>query len=289
MTVSIPEQISEELSTMRGWMFDVDGCLMRTDRPGGQGGEPMPSAGALIAHLYETGHQVVVCTNASEQTPEYYAEHMRSVGVPVRDEDFMTAGSAAADYIAHHYPRGSILALGSDGLVGPLRDRGAHVASPKETSVDAVVIGDAQMYSYEMINAACAAVEAGAALYTTVLKPWFYGGLGKAVAISALITTAVGWATSGQEPQVLGKPSPALAKNIQTRLGMPADQICIVGDAPAEVELARHIRAHAALVLSGSVRPEDLPSLNEPAVPDTVAADVEVLYHHLKSHATTEQ
>lgn len=286
MAVAIPEKISEKLSSMRGWMLDVDGCLMSTDRPGGQGGQPMPSAGTFLAHLYESGHRVVVCTNASERTPTDYAEHMRSVGIPIRDEDFMTAGSAAADYVADHHPQDRVLAVGADGLVSPLRDRGARLVGPDASSVDVVVIGDAESYSHEMINAACVAVEAGAALYTTVLRPWFHGGLGKAVAISALMTTAVGWA-GNHEPQILGKPAPSLAKTVQRRLDLPADQICIVGDASAEIELARHIGAHAALVLSGNLKPEDLAGLSGSDVPDTVVTDIDVLCRHLISGTAT--
>jgi len=66
MIAPTPEFFSKELAAIQGWMIDVDGCLMRTDHPGGVGGEAMPSAGAFIEALYAAGHQVVVCTNASE-------------------------------------------------------------------------------------------------------------------------------------------------------------------------------------------------------------------------------
>jgi HAD superfamily hydrolase (TIGR01450 family) len=275
-----PELFSEELATIQGWMIDVDGCLMRTEQAGGIDGEAMPSAGAFIEALYATGHSVVVCTNASERTPHDYAEDLRAAGIPIRDADFITAGSAAADHIAHHHPGDSVLAIGAAGLIEPLREKGLNLVESRAESVDVVVVGDAEEYSRDTINSACLAVEAGASLYTTVLTPWFYGGRGKSVVSSAMIAVAINWVTS-RDPQILGKPSESLAQVIRRRLNVSAERICIVGDAPAEIKLARYIGAHSTVVLSGAIQAEDLDGLHGIEHPDSVAADIESLFRHL--------
>ncbi|NKX51554.1 HAD family hydrolase, partial [Arthrobacter deserti] len=216
---------NEAVLNSRGWVLDVAGCLMRTKRAGGAGGEAMPRAAELVAALYGAGHAVVVCTNASEKTPAEYAAHLRDQGIGVRDEDFATAGSAAAEYIAHHYPGARVLAAGAEGLAGPLRQLGAELAEPGQPGLaDVVVVGAAAGYSTEVINAASLAVDAGAPLFTTVDVPWFHGGLGKSVCVSAAIANAVGWAT-GTTPQVLGKPSRALAETLLRRLDVPAGEV----------------------------------------------------------------
>lgn len=282
----------QAVTASRGWMLDVDGCLMRTTRAGGAGGEPMPRAVELLEALYAAGHAVVVCTNASERTPAAYAEHLRAAGLPVRDEDFTTAGSAAAEYIAHHHPGARVLVLGAEGLSVPLQDLGVEVIGPSEPAgtaaetgpgkapADVVVVGAARGYTTELINAACLAVDGGAPLYATVASPWFHGGHGRSVAVSAVMARAITWAT-GVEPHILGKPSPALGETLQRHLGVPAERITIVGDATAEIDLARTMGANAALVLSGATDAAHLAALEGDRRPDVALADVAELLEQL--------
>lgn len=201
----------------RGWMLDVDGCLVSTTRAGGAGGVPMPGAIELLDALYEAGHSVVICTNASEKTPADYANHLREMGLNARDEDFTTAGSAAAEYIAHHHPGARVLALGAEGISVPLAGYGLELAEPGGPPADVVLVGAARGYSTDLINAACLAVDAGAPLYSTQASPWFHGGQGKSVAVSAVMASAIAWAT-GVQPRVLGKPSPYLGETLQLSL-----------------------------------------------------------------------
>ncbi|MBB3045636.1 ribonucleotide monophosphatase NagD (HAD superfamily), partial [Nocardioides soli] len=159
------------LTGVEGWILDVDGCLVRTSRAGGTGGTPIPGAAELLTGLAERGHRVVVCTNASELPPAAYAEHLREIGLPVADEDFVTAGSAGADHIAAAHPGGRVVAVGGPGITVPLRERGLEVVEadglrdPGECA--AVLVGAAPSYTHAALNAACLAIEAGAPLYVS--------------------------------------------------------------------------------------------------------------------------
>jgi NagD protein len=281
--------MNDPIQNSRGWVLDVDGCLMRTKRAGGAGGKAMPHAAELVAGLYAAGHAVVVCTNASEKTPAEYAAHLRSQGIGIRDEDFVTAGSAAADYIAHRHPGTRVLVLGAEGLAAPLRSLGVNLADPAQPQpADVVVVGAASGYSTEQINAASLAVDAGAPLYTTVDVPWFYGGLGKSVCVSAAIANAIGWA-AGAVPQVVGKPSAALGETLLRRLGLPAAEVTVVGDALVEIDLARSMGANSALVFSGATSPELLATLEGAARPDLALADVAELLEFLTPSLSLSQ
>lgn len=274
--VPAPDDLTA-VTASRGWMLDVDGCLVSTSRAGGAGGSLLPGATELLAHLYAAGHSVVICTNASERTPAHYAKHLRSLGLDARDEDFITAGSAAADYVAHHHPGATVLALGAEGITRPLADLGLTLADPQAERpgglADVVLVGAQDLYTRDELNAACLAVDAGAALYTTVGSPWFHGGRGKSVAVSSVMAHAIAWAT-GVTPHVLGKPSPALGETLQRRLGVPAAEITIVGDAPAEIALARAMGSHAALVLSGATSAADLAALQGADRPEVAVAGI---------------
>jgi HAD superfamily hydrolase (TIGR01450 family) len=262
---------------------------MRTARAGGAGGTAMPGAGELVDALRRAGHAVLICTNASQKPPREYAAHLRSAGIDVPDADFVTAGSAAADYIAAHHPGARVLVVGEDGLADPMRGAGLQLADPGTKALaDVVVVGAANNYSNELLNAACLAVDAGAPLYTTVNVPWFHGGLGKSIAVSGTIAAAIGW-TTGTVAQVLGKPSAALGETLLHRLGTPTGQVTVVGDATAEIELARSMGAHSALVLSGATSPELLATLDGAARPDLAVADVAALLKFLTPSLSQSQ
>ncbi len=270
----------------RGWVFDVDGCLMRTARAGGAGGVPFPGAVELVAALKGAGRRVLLCTNASGRPPRRYAAHLRSLGFDVDDDEFVTAGSATADHVAAHHPGARVLALGGDGLTVPLTEAGVDVVDPASgADAEVVVVGAADGYSTAELNAACLAVDSGAAFYVTVRTPWFFGGVGKSVAVSSAVAAAISWVT-GVEAQVTGKPSPALAERMLARFGAtaPARDLVVVGDHTAELELAQAMGARSVLVLSGATTPEDLDALSPGTVPDLVLPDVARLHDLVRPH-----
>jgi NagD protein len=273
------------LVAARGWVFDVDGCLMRTARAGGAGGVPFPGAVELVAALKAAGRRVLLCTNASARPPARYAAHMRELGFDLADDEFVTAGSAAADHVAAHHAGARVLALGGDGLTVPMTDLGIELVDPAAgANADVVVVGAADSYTRAELNAACLAVDAGAALYVTVLTPWFHGGVGKSVAVSSAVAAAVSWVT-GVDAHVTGKPSEALAERLLGRLAPAAGQeLVVVGDHDAEVRLARAMGALSVLVLSGATTgpgPAELPSGERP---DLVFPDVGTVHDLVTPH-----
>jgi NagD protein len=271
------------LLAARGWVFDVDGCLMRTARAGGAGGVPFPGAVELVGALKAVGRQVLLCTNASARPPARYAAHLRELGFDVADDEFVTAGSAAADHVAVHHPGARVLALGGDGLTVPMTDLGIELVDPAEgADAGVVVVGAADSYSAEGLNAACLAVDAGAAFYVTVQTPWFHGGVGKSVAVSSAVAAAVSWVT-GVEPQVTGKPSAALAERLLARFQAAGD-IVVVGDHHAEIELARAMGARSVLVLSGAISEQGLAALSPESAPDLVFPDVGTVHELVRPH-----
>ncbi|GAA2203405.1 HAD-IIA family hydrolase [Sinomonas flava] len=286
---------SNPLDQVRAWVLDVDGCLMRTAKAGGAGGEAMPGAAELVTFLHGRGDRVLVCTNASQQPPRVYAEHLRGHGIDVPDEDFVTAGSAAADYLSIHHPRARVLAVGGAGITEPLEAGGHTLADPAHGEpADVVLVGADDSYTSAQLNAAALAVDAGAPLYTTVDVPWFHGGIQKSLVVSGAIAHAIGWA-AGATPTVLGKPSPALGEALMHRIGASssagtvpqAEAVAVVGDAIVETQLARSMGAVSVLVLTGSTTPEKLAQRTGPDVPDLALPGVGDLYTLLVSQSTT--
>lgn len=265
-----------------GWIVDVDGCLVRTGRGGGAGGCAMPEAAAFLEALERQGQPYVVCTNASESRPEEYARNLRELGLPIKDEHFATAGSVAADYLARHHGGEPVIAVGSEGFVKTLADRGVLLAEREAwRDATAVVVGASQHYDVTWISAGALAAEAGARLYTCVRDPWFHGGIAKSVSSASVIAAGISW-TSGVPAEVLGKPSRALGLTLAENMGVDPSDVVVVGDASAEVVLARAIGGSSYLLLSGATDQEA--AAEHVGADETVRgvfADIAELHQHL--------
>ncbi len=275
-------EILRRIAAAPSWVLDVDGCLVRTARAGGAGGEPIEGAAALLDWLTAAGKRMIVCTNASQRPVSHYAAHLREIGLKVADENMMTAATAAADHIRAAHGEGPVVALGDDGLFEALHAAGVRKAGPGDVPV-AVVVGAADRYESRDINAACLAIaDHGAAFYVTVDTPWFHGGKGRSVASSTAIARAIQGIT-GAPPVTCGKPLQALAEGLRARLGGPDVDLIVVGDmASIEMRMARAMGALGVLVLSGGTAASDLPNLPETDRPHLTAEHVGALLEALR-------
>ena len=266
-----------------GWVLDVDGCLVRTTTPGGDGGDAIEGAAELICWLRATGKRAIVCTNASQSPVAHYSAHLRKIGLDVADDDMITAAVAAADHIRAAHGSGPVVALGEGGLFEALEVAGVRRAGAGDIPA-AVIVGATDRYESRDINAACLAIaDHGAAFYVTVDTPWFHGGQGRSVASSTAIARAIQGVT-GALPITCGKPSAVLADVLRGRLGGPAVDLVIVGDmASIEMRMARQMGALGVLVLSGGTSRSEVPGLPDSDRPDFVVNHVGALVEALKS------
>ncbi|MCL2715823.1 MAG: HAD-IIA family hydrolase, partial [Alphaproteobacteria bacterium] len=277
------------LSGARGWVLDVDGCIMRSSAGGGDGGTPIKGAVELLRWLKARGCRVVICTNASQKTAAYYAAHLRAAGFDVDDAEMMTAGTAAAATILGRHGDAVVLAIGDIGLTHALEAAGARLWRSDREVPGAVVVGDAAQYSARDINQACLAVaDHAAAFYVTVNLPWFHGGLTRSVTASSAIASAI-QSVTGVVPTVCGKPSEAMARLLCERLNCAPAEIVVVGDmAEVEVAMARAMGAQSVLVLSGGTSREASQNLPAELRPDICLDDIGALLVALQDNEERE-
>ncbi|CAI09406.1 sugar phosphatase of the HAD superfamily [Aromatoleum aromaticum EbN1] len=268
----------------RGWVLDVDGCLVRTATAGGTGGVPIPGAVELLRWLRRSERDFIVCTNASQRPVQDYAKHLRAIGLDVADGEMMTAATAAADHIAIHHRGLSVLVVGDRGLEAALLERQIELAQPGGAPAGVVVVGAADVYASSVLNAACLAIaDHGAAFYVTVDTPWFHGGIGRSIASSSAIAAAIA-AVTGRKAEVCGKPSPAIGEVLQSRLGGDGSRIVVVGDmASIEIRLAHQMGALGVLVMSGGTSAAEIPGLEPTHRPHLQVADVGALVELIKT------
>lgn len=268
----------EALPQVRGFMFDLDGTLLLSDRSLG-GYQVLPGAIEVLTTLSEQGIPFAILTNGSAYPPAEQAARLRSIGLPVLDTQMFTPSSVTAD----HMPRNGIkrvLVLGKRGVGQALADAGIEIVftgEPRDTEVDAVYVGWHPDCGMKDIEAACKAIWAGAKLYVASDVPFFATREGRSMGYSCAIVAAIRRMT--QAPMILtGKPSLHALRFIAKKLGVPTRQLGVVGDDPAvEIIMARRGGATAFGVTTGVTAVEDWARQNGKRKPHRVLTSIREL------------
>ena len=241
----------------KGFMFDLDGTLILSDRSLG-GYTAIPGAAEVLAELDERGIPWIAMTNGSAYPASVQAPRLRAVGLPVPDERLFTPNSVAAKAMIDRGYR-SVLVLGTQGVTDALEEMGVACVAPDDEAAheaDAVYVAWHPECTMPHIHLACERVLEGAAFLTASDIPYFAARDGRAFGYSCAINGAVSRIT-GVEPEPTGKPSALALRLIAEQLGIAEQDVGVVGDdAKAEMQMARAGGAIGIAVTSGSTSRE---------------------------------
>jgi len=248
----------EKLGPVEGFMFDLDGTLILSDRSLG-GYRALPGAVEILNEVKSRGIPFVTLTNGSAYPAAQQGPKLRALGLPISDEALLTPSTVAADLM----PRRNVkraLVLGTPGVGQPLAEAGIEIFFPGQEgaeNVQAVYVGwhpDCVMRDLEV---ACKAIWNGAELYVASDVPFFATSAGKTMGYSHAIVAAVRKITHA--PMILtGKPSLHALRLVAKRLGVPMRHVAVVGDDPlVEMIMARRGGAMGFGVTTGFTSAED--------------------------------
>ena len=255
---SVREPAPGTRPALKGFLFDLDGTLLLSDRSLGAY-EVLPGAIEVLSALSARAIPFVVLTNGSAYPPAEQAARLRELGLPVADERMLTPSSVAADLMSRNAVA-RVLVLGTRGVGHALSEAGiatTMTGEPRASEVDAVYIGWHPQCTMKDIEAACQAIWAGAKLYVASDVPFFATKQGRTMGYSYAIVGAIRRMT--RAPFILtGKPSLHALRFAARRLGMPMRCLGVVGDDPGvEIIMARRGGATAFGVTTGVTKLED--------------------------------
>lgn len=267
------------LRTPKGFMFDLDGTLILSNRALGSY-EAIAGAKEALMELDAMGVPWIALTNGSAYASDVQAPKLRAVGLPVPDDRLFTPNSVAAKVIADRgFER--VLVLGNSGVIAALEQLGVTCVGPEagdHAQCDAVYVAWHPDCSMPHLHAACEAVlDNGAALLTASDVPFFATREGRSFGYSCAINGAIARVT-GAEPEATGKPSAHAMAFIADQLGLAPEDVAIVGDdAKAEMQMAREGGAIGIAVTSGSTSAGQWASQPPERTPDLVIESIGAL------------
>ncbi len=265
------------LSRVKIWVFDLDGVIWR-------GASAVEGAPASIAALQKRGCRTMFASNNSTQTPAHFVEKLAGMNIPATSHDVVTSTTVTVAHLKQIFPDGGrIFIVGEAGLRAQLEAAGFEVTQQTEgepENVIAVVAGLSRQFCFADVARAQHYILGGATYIATNRDSTFpvEGGLMPgAGAIIAAIDVA-----SGQVGQTMGKPEPAMLRQILRASGLPGEEIAMVGDRlDTDIACARRAGVGSVWVATGAMTREQAQAAQGEEKPDFLFENLPELIGHL--------
>ena len=249
-------------------LVDLDGVVRLAD-------QPIPGAADALAAARGGAVRVVFVTNNAAQTADAVADGLRAIGVEADAGEVLTSSMAAAQTLAQRLPPAAkVLIVGGEGLRAPVQDAGLTPVASADENPDAVVQGWSPDLTWALLAEAAVAVRSGVTWVATNRDATLPSPRGPLPGNGAMVAT-VAMAT-GREPEVVGKPGPALLETAVRTTG--AARPLVIGDRlDTDIAGANAAGLPSLLVLTGVSSADDLVAAPPHCRPTYVAADLSAL------------
>jgi HAD superfamily hydrolase (TIGR01458 family) len=227
------------MAPIRGILLDIDGVLH-------VGMQPIAGAAETLPWLEQRGYRTCFVTNTTTMARATLAQRLQNIGLPITEEQLVTAPVATANYIRQHYPGKRCWVLTKGNTTADFE--GIELV---ESNADIVVIGGAEeLFTYEAMNAAFRMLMDGAVLLAMHRNLYWRSSDGLRLD-SGPYVYALELAT-GKHATVLGKPDRAFFEQALLSIGVPAEEAVMVGDdIENDVQGAQQAGLQGVLVCTG--------------------------------------
>jgi HAD superfamily hydrolase (TIGR01450 family) len=142
MLSNVPStSVAELIERYSVLLLDAYGVLI-------SGGEALPGAVELIAHLNRIDKPYLILTNDASRLPSTSSARLRSISLDIAAEQIISSGCLIASYFADHHLAGALsVVLGTDDSRQMVIDAGGELIDVSTAEgVDVVVVCDEQGY-----------------------------------------------------------------------------------------------------------------------------------------------
>lgn len=271
------------------FIFDCDGVIWRGD-------SIIDGIPETLAKLRALGKKMFFVTNNSTKSRAGYKKKFDSLGLDVPAEEIFSSSFAAAAYLEQTKFKESgkkVYIIGEIGIceeldlidvpwvggpddMGKVPDMGPGDKLEHDHDVGAVIVGFDRHINYYKIQMAqlCINENPGCEFIATNLDAVTHLTDAQKWAGNGSMVGAIKGCT-GQEPTVVGKPSPLMIDYLCEKLGLERGKICMVGDRlDTDIVFGTDNGLKSLLVLSGVTTEEKLLSAENKITPDFYADSI---------------
>ena len=222
---------------VRAVAFDLDGTLYL-------GRQAVPGAPQVVAHVRESGLDVLFLTNTSSVDPRRLAERLAGLAITARASEIYSSASVAARYVAERGHR-MVYAVGLPGLRDELVAHGLRLTE-QASAAQALVVGFAPGFDAttlpDTFRAECEFVAAN-------LDADYPGDGGQRLPAARETIDKVAARLGRPYDFCAGKPGTYMLECVERDLGLAAGEIVVVGDSvSSDIAMARAAGCRSILI-----------------------------------------
>ncbi len=262
------------MNKIRALLIDLDGTLYFK-------GRQIEGANRAISELRDMGYTLRFLTNTDSIHHHEVHTRVQALGLEVAPEEIFCPSVAVLNYFASR-PTKSCYCLATDNLQKAFQDLPWDHENP-----DYVVVGDCRdKVSYPELNKVFRFLMQGAKLLATSRSRYFHTAEGMFLDTGCFVTLLE--YASGQQAEVLGKPSPSYFSMALSGTGLHPAQAAVVGD-DVLTDIAGALNFGAAGILVKTGKYSDAGLQHSAVTPDVTIDSIAYLPMLLKSLSSADK
>jgi NagD protein len=200
---------------------------------------------------------MVFVSNKPTESRHVYAHKLTQLGLPTSVDQVINSSYVTVSYLLRRSPGARLFPIGEQPLLDELTAAG-FVLSETPGEIDYVIASFDRTFVYRKLQIAFDAIRAGAHFIATNADPYCpVPGGGEPDA--ACIIAAIEACTDHKVEEVVGKPSPIMARTALDVLDLPPSDCIMVGDrVRTDVRMGQEAGMATALPLTGATTLETL-------------------------------
>lgn len=209
------------LGEKRLFLLDMDGTIYLDE-------ELFPGTRPFLDAVRAGGGRYLFLTNNSSKSVDAYREKLARMGIPAGREDFLTSVDALIAELRSRPAYRKCYAFGTRSFRRQLAEAGVPVTDRLEDEIDCLLVGFDTELTFQKLEDACILLGRGVDYIATNpdwVCPTWYGAVPDCGSVCGMLLRA-----TGRQPQVIGKPQPAMALLALEHSGFPPEQAVMVGD-----------------------------------------------------------
>ena len=265
------DELKAKLRDIRHVALDMDGTIY-------MGMSLFDYTKPFLQQLSEIGVSYSFLTNNPSKSIADYLHKLHTMGIEATEEVMYTTALATIDYLKTHLPNAKrLFMLGTPSMVSEFVKAGFEPTTDDPNDVpDAMVVAFDMTLDYSRLCRAAWWAQQGIPYVAT--NPDRVCPTDQKVVLvdCGSICKCIEHATGRQPDITLGKPDPNMLTGVQSRYGVRADEVSMVGDRIyTDIEMAFNAGAMGVLGLSGETTLEVADKA--PRQPDLIAENISVL------------
>lgn len=201
----------------------------------------------FLQRVKSVGKDFCFFTNNSSNNVEVCKAKLHNMGCEVTDDKIVISSHVTISHLKKNYPNASVYLLGNERLTADFENAGIRLV---DENPDIVVLGFDTTLTYEKIRKACKFIAEGKSYIAT--HPDFNCPTADGFMPDTGSMMAMFKASTGKDPEVMGKPHAHTVEYLTEKLGCEKDELCFIGDRlETDIAIGMDNGVTSVLVLTG--------------------------------------